>query len=75
MPKVVKTLPNQMFQVYSIAYIFHNDALKHSLVVYTHRFLLVIHREITNVNSIRDFVLLLIGVVPLLQDPNHMFQQ
>ena len=73
--KIVKPCPSRLFQVYSIAYICHNVSLKHSLVVHAHKVLLVLLRGRSNVNSIRDFVLLLLVVVPLLPDGNHVVQQ
>ena len=73
--KVVKPCPSRLFQVYSIAYICHHVSLKHLLVVHTHKLLLVLLRGRSNVNIIRDFVLLLFVVVPLMPDANHVDQQ
>ena len=73
--KVVKPFPICLFQVDSITYICHNFSLKHLLVVHAHTVLLVLLHGISNVNTIRDFVLVLIVVVPLLQDANHVVQQ
>ena len=75
MPKVVKPCPSRLFQVYSIAYNCYNVALKHSLVVHAHKFLMVLLRGIYNVNSIEYFVLLLLFVIPLLPDANHVVPQ
>ena len=73
--KVVKPCTIRLFQVHYIAYICQNVVLKHSLVVHTHKSLLVLLRGRSNMNSIGDFVLLLIVVVPLLPDDNHVVQQ
>ena len=75
MPKVVDPCPSRLFQVYFIAYICHNVSLKQSLVVHAHKVLLLLLRGRSNVNSIGDFVLLLLVAVPLLPDANHVVQQ
>ena len=75
MPKVVKLCPGRLFQVYYITYICHNVAIKHLLVVHGHKVLLVLLCGKSNVNSIGDFVILLLAVVPLLPDSNHVDQQ